>query len=437
MNEPKTPNLGLNKIDRSSPSTTYFDLDKYLDQNWEKVDEGVATKQDLELLRIEIAEVDVPDATLTQKGKVQLSNDLNSNAEDRAATPKAVKAAVTEIVSAIQLGVEQKEKMVLALNSVGVSASVSETWSQLIMKITTILLAKGDAQPSDVRLGKKFSNATGSDILGELPERSVGSVTVTPSKSTQTKPAGIYGGDIVVSGVNFPPANVLEGTTIAGTAGTMPNRGTVGMITPGTVPQTKPAGYYSAPITISGEPNLRGELILKNNSIFGVQGQYDPNLVIRTGIIQYLSGFQVGQYFDWMTIPAGKNLFFAPTQVENYLEVRTGSSSNEGAMSNIVLRDSKKRDVTLFGASGYGGYVNYIKYFGYIEIDRLNKKFRYSYKNPSDTRYSNSSWTDLTVYNLDWEGDLQLLGYVSNRPSDASQGANNIIISADAYTVFY
>ncbi|WP_053061470.1 pyocin knob domain-containing protein [Paenibacillus sp. VT-400] len=41
MNEPKTPNLGLNKIDRSSPSTTYFDLDKYLDQNWEKVDKGV------------------------------------------------------------------------------------------------------------------------------------------------------------------------------------------------------------------------------------------------------------------------------------------------------------------------------------------------------------------------------------------------------------
>ncbi|MHA7580094.1 hypothetical protein ACX12E_06825 [Paenibacillus vandeheii] len=39
MNEPKTPNLGLNKIDRSSPSTTYFDLDKYLDQNWEKIDD--------------------------------------------------------------------------------------------------------------------------------------------------------------------------------------------------------------------------------------------------------------------------------------------------------------------------------------------------------------------------------------------------------------
>nr|WP_154982709.1 pyocin knob domain-containing protein [Paenibacillus xylanexedens] len=39
MSEPKTPNLGLNKIDRSSPSTTYFDLDKYLDQNWQKLDD--------------------------------------------------------------------------------------------------------------------------------------------------------------------------------------------------------------------------------------------------------------------------------------------------------------------------------------------------------------------------------------------------------------
>ncbi|CAI6082009.1 hypothetical protein PAECIP112173_03400 [Paenibacillus sp. JJ-100] len=39
MSEPKTPNLGLNTIDRSTPSTTYFDLDKYLDQNWEKIDD--------------------------------------------------------------------------------------------------------------------------------------------------------------------------------------------------------------------------------------------------------------------------------------------------------------------------------------------------------------------------------------------------------------
>ncbi|MCW3793510.1 phage tail protein [Paenibacillus sp. LS1] len=93
MNEPKTPNLGLNKIDRSSPSTTYFDLDKYLDQNWEKVDEGVATKQDLEELREAVGDIDVPDASLTQKGKVQLSSRTDGSSETVAATEKAINDA--------------------------------------------------------------------------------------------------------------------------------------------------------------------------------------------------------------------------------------------------------------------------------------------------------------------------------------------------------
>ncbi|MGR6761733.1 hypothetical protein [Paenibacillus polymyxa] len=39
MASEKTPNLGLNQIDRTSPKTTYFDLEKYLDQNWRSVDE--------------------------------------------------------------------------------------------------------------------------------------------------------------------------------------------------------------------------------------------------------------------------------------------------------------------------------------------------------------------------------------------------------------
>ncbi|MFF3922659.1 hypothetical protein [Paenibacillus lactis] len=38
MTNPVTPNIGLNKIDRTSPATTYFDLEKYIDQNADKVD---------------------------------------------------------------------------------------------------------------------------------------------------------------------------------------------------------------------------------------------------------------------------------------------------------------------------------------------------------------------------------------------------------------
>ncbi|RED86333.1 pyocin knob domain-containing protein [Cohnella phaseoli] len=49
---------------------------------------------------IEAIDVNIPDATLTTKGKVQLSSATNSTAEDRAATPKAVKTTMDAAVAA-------------------------------------------------------------------------------------------------------------------------------------------------------------------------------------------------------------------------------------------------------------------------------------------------------------------------------------------------
>lgn len=69
-----------------------------------------------------------------------------------------------------------------------------------------------------------------------IKQRSPNESTFTPSASAQTKPAGYYSSAITVSAVTFAPANVLAGTTIAGTAGTMPNQGAK-VITPGTVNQ--------------------------------------------------------------------------------------------------------------------------------------------------------------------------------------------------------
>jgi hypothetical protein len=57
---------------------------------FEKIDAGVATSDELEALRQMIGEMDIPDASVTVKGKVQLSNATESTMEDRAATPKAV-----------------------------------------------------------------------------------------------------------------------------------------------------------------------------------------------------------------------------------------------------------------------------------------------------------------------------------------------------------
>lgn len=50
MTNPVTPNIGLNKIDRTSPSTTYFDLEKYIDQNADAVDQFAGETKQLDSL---------------------------------------------------------------------------------------------------------------------------------------------------------------------------------------------------------------------------------------------------------------------------------------------------------------------------------------------------------------------------------------------------
>ncbi|MDR9744097.1 phage tail protein [Paenibacillus taichungensis] len=60
---------------------------------FEKIDAGVATNADLDTLREAVSKMDIPDASLTQKGKVQLSNKTDGTSETVAATEKAVRDA--------------------------------------------------------------------------------------------------------------------------------------------------------------------------------------------------------------------------------------------------------------------------------------------------------------------------------------------------------
>lgn len=57
---------------------------------FEKIDEGVATREEVEVIRELVNEIDIPDASLTQKGKVQLSSKTNGDREDVASTEKAL-----------------------------------------------------------------------------------------------------------------------------------------------------------------------------------------------------------------------------------------------------------------------------------------------------------------------------------------------------------
>lgn len=101
----------------------------------------------------------------------------------------------------------------------------------------------GNATASDLLSGKTASTDAG-DILGTMPNR--GAVTITPSNIDQAIVSGYHSGAGKVLAVPVPAANVLTGTVIAGTAGTMPNRGAVNATISSEGGQyTIPAGYHN------------------------------------------------------------------------------------------------------------------------------------------------------------------------------------------------
>lgn len=83
-----------------------------------------------------------------------------------------------------------------------------------------IAKASGNTIAAHVLANDTCSTDNG-DIIGTMPEN--GALNYTPSASAQTIPAGHTTGGTVAA-VSVPVASVLAGTTIAGQAGTMPNK---------------------------------------------------------------------------------------------------------------------------------------------------------------------------------------------------------------------
>lgn len=83
----KTPNLDLYKVNGATDGNDTFNVDVVLNDNWDKIDAAVGK------IKEDIGNVVVPDASLVQKGIVQLSNATDGVRENVAATEKALKAA--------------------------------------------------------------------------------------------------------------------------------------------------------------------------------------------------------------------------------------------------------------------------------------------------------------------------------------------------------
>ncbi|MDH6675715.1 hypothetical protein M2277_006436 [Paenibacillus sp. LBL] len=204
----QTANLGLPLIDANMTADVPRDMNALANAVDTAVTEAVEG-------------VTVPDATTTQKGIVQLNDTLTSTNKTQAATADALRRVYDEALAGKQLGVEQKANVVAALNSIGVSATTSDTWPQLIAKISGVIRATGNAVVADVLAGKTFSNASGNNLTGTMANRGAGG-TVTPGTTNQTKAAGYYSSAITILGdPDLIAANIRTGVNIFGVVGTM------------------------------------------------------------------------------------------------------------------------------------------------------------------------------------------------------------------------
>ncbi|PQP82962.1 hypothetical protein C0Q44_16500 [Paenibacillus sp. PCH8] len=265
---------------------------------FEKIDAGVATQADLDTLREAVSQMDIPDASHTVKGKTQLSSVTDSTLEDRAATPKAVKAAYdrgsagvtaagiaqvradyayTEATAAKQLGVEQKANVVAALNSIGVSASTSEIWAQLITKMAGVIRSTGNAKAAQVLSGATFSIATANGIAGTMPNRSTQAFhqpaqetsVFQGDKAFMRPPAGYYDGSSWVYTVapDLKAENIPVGKTILGVPGSL-----VAGVKPGLVLQAGSDPYANGNLasTHSTDPIRVREVTILTGGVYRV-----------------------------------------------------------------------------------------------------------------------------------------------------------------------
>ena len=127
-------------------------------------------------------------------------------------------------------------------------------------------------------------------ITGTIPSK--GAATITPTTSPQTIAAGQYlSGVQTIAGVTVPADKVLTGTTIAGTAGTMPSRGAPAQtLTTQGGQYNIPAGYYSGGSVKAQFANLVAENIKEGVNIGGVVGNIP---MFGANLFSYNSGGKV------------------------------------------------------------------------------------------------------------------------------------------------
>jgi hypothetical protein len=162
----------------------------------------------------------------------------------------------------------------------------------------------GDAQPSDVRAGKTFSNADGNDKVGALPVRSTTAQTITPGTSNQVLQAGIYDGDITILGdADLVASNIRSGVNIFGVVGTVVEgkRWASGTVTFADGQTAAVSGLSFRPSTIVAKHNGSADWMFLYQVDRGINhGFHGTSLTATAGVITTTSnGFSVDLKSNW------------------------------------------------------------------------------------------------------------------------------------------
>ncbi|GIO33730.1 hypothetical protein J2TS6_48710 [Paenibacillus albilobatus] len=194
------------------------------------VDQNLAyvTHDELEAA-LEGLDPDIPTASTTQPGIVQLSNSTNGTSESLAATEKALGLVMKEAQAAKQQASDGKGKVRDAIT--GVKGTVADadgdgipTFDELAAGVKTIpagYTADATAAAGDIRAGKS-AYKNGVKVNGSLVTQASGSQTVTPGPSDIVKGAGIYDGPITILGdPDLVPWNFPKDVNLFGIQGTL------------------------------------------------------------------------------------------------------------------------------------------------------------------------------------------------------------------------
>nr|WP_245368617.1 phage tail protein [Paenibacillus silagei] len=262
----------------------------------------------------------------------------------------------------------------------------------------------GTATASHVLSGYSIGTENGV-VNGEISNNGPGG-TITPNANVQTKPAGFYSSAISISGVAVPVDKVLNGTTIAGSLGTMPNRSAENNNMPpqetaywpvgaynnpyAKVHFRPPAGYYNGSTWISADSaDMLPENVLAGKSIFGMKG----NIPNRTNDQQAVTSWTNGAGALSLGFPTGAYL--------------TSSGFGAGIASVAITNGNFtsgniRSGVNIFGVVGnlkpISSASGIIWAGGSITISGLGfrpKVFSFSY-NPNG-----ESWTNIWGYFID------------------------------------